>query len=389
MSITYREAFDQLRFAASMAGNQQGSPPGIQTAKTLRLAIYHGLTGLFDTTSGQDDSKPYLGQFRQVHQQRLLKHRLLATTTRQIFNRLDLAGIEHAFIKGPCIEHHFYPPTLGLRHSVDIDLLVRPGDVAQSLEILGHAGYQLAPAIPVGALEKMLGQHWRLYRPRQVNLQPATSRQFPIDLHWALSPDFVLDIPTERLLASKQMTTQDAEGIPVISFEDQFLHSVMHGYNDYFFVLKHLFDIHLATRQPAYKNEAISRRARALGVEQHLAEVLATAAFLFETPLADLNRPPNGYAGAMLKHYQSANFQPGRRYPEGQSWTARDRWQYFAHQVRNRNGNAKWFDPALARLGYDEDMLQNWPHERATAVAWYPVAISRRFALWVSKNLLE
>jgi hypothetical protein len=65
---------------------------------------------------------------------------LVERHTLVVHDLLDVAGIEHRFLKGPTIAHR-YEPHAGLRSFVDVDVLVRGDDIAavvSTLEAHGH-----------------------------------------------------------------------------------------------------------------------------------------------------------------------------------------------------------------------------------------------------------
>lgn len=82
-----------------------------------------------------------------LHQQHLavaaaqLRIRSAATT---VLSALDAAGIETRVLKGLATAELDYPNPQ-LRHTGDVDLVVRPGDLERTVELLGMNGYRVQP----------------------------------------------------------------------------------------------------------------------------------------------------------------------------------------------------------------------------------------------------
>ncbi len=95
---------------------------------------------------------------------------------------LEKAGIEPLFLKGSALAVRAYG-SIAVRDSVDIDMVVAPGDVARAWDVLDEAGYVMtAPAwpLPPGAL--------RTYQAiSKDSAHHHRQRKVRLELHWRLS----------------------------------------------------------------------------------------------------------------------------------------------------------------------------------------------------------
>ena len=114
------------------------------------------------------------------------------STAKAITAMLAGAGIDTAILKGPSIAGTVYPRP-DMRHGVDLDLLVRPGDLNPILDLLAGNGYDL------------LDTNWPLIAdlvPGELRVRAPNSTM--IDLHWHLlqQPDLrrEFSLPTDDLL---------------------------------------------------------------------------------------------------------------------------------------------------------------------------------------------
>ncbi len=93
---------------------------------------------------------------------------------------LEAAGIPSVLLKGPALARTVYPDP-ALRQSVDIDLLVRPGDVLAAEKVLEGLGY-VSPKKEFHVSQHEF--HHQVFEP--------PTQGMTIELHWAL--DFAYDL---------------------------------------------------------------------------------------------------------------------------------------------------------------------------------------------------
>lgn len=137
------------RAAAALSALLTGRdlPPGpVPWEEALRRAREHGVSGAC-AAAGERPEVPlaFLEECRRDVQRTTLHNRILLQEAERVSVVLRKAGIEHLFLKGIALLASGAADP-GIRPTSDIDLLVRPGDAEDAMEILHGAG--LAPTVP-------------------------------------------------------------------------------------------------------------------------------------------------------------------------------------------------------------------------------------------------
>ena len=131
------------------------------------------------------------------------------------------AGVPVIVLKGPPLACSLYTDP-ALRPSSDLDLLIRPADLAVALEVLARDGYALAPHMarfPASTLLQ-LDCEIVLQHPRRI----------PIDLHWAISPDdYPFRIDPELMWRSRTVIEMGGAPVPVLGREWLMVYLAVHG----------------------------------------------------------------------------------------------------------------------------------------------------------------
>ena len=183
---------------------------------------------------------------------------------------LQDAGIEHLFLKGIVLAAQAYPsPTL--RPMRDLDLLVRPSDLARARAILAQAGGELHSMAhkPAHAPTEGAKHATPVWSPRQVvsvELHGHLAEPFP-GLNLTAFAQFELTI-WERA-TSVQIGGQT---LPCLAPEDMCLHLVMHGLYDHELNNGPVFvtDLLHLLRAHSLHAPALKQRARDLGIADGL-----------------------------------------------------------------------------------------------------------------------
>lgn len=181
-----------------------------------------------------------------------------------------------AVLKGPALEYSVYPRP-DLRHSVDLDVLVRPDQFAVVLAGLEADGFTL------------LDRNWPLLArlfPGQLRIR--SPRGILIDLHWSVVNDpqvrRAFELPASKLLSRSRHL--DPPGIPALPAVEQLVHLGVHGSLSGANRLVWLLDAHLAAGEIEDWPEVVraARQARASGA---LALVLARAQRIWQTTVPE------------------------------------------------------------------------------------------------------
>ncbi|MCC6353029.1 MAG: nucleotidyltransferase family protein [Verrucomicrobiae bacterium] len=125
--------------------------------------------------------QPMLHNLRQCYVRAAFRNRFHIDQLAMALDALAAGGVDAIVMKGA----HLAPLLYGdpaLRPFADIDLLVRAGDVARALGLLGKAGYDLSP----GLLSAGLNRRYHVNLP----LIKRGDRPVHVELHWSLTDRF-------------------------------------------------------------------------------------------------------------------------------------------------------------------------------------------------------
>ncbi|MDB5706782.1 MAG: hypothetical protein JWN66_3898 [Sphingomonas bacterium] len=193
--------------------------------------------------------------------------------------RLHRAGIRPLFLKGSTLAVRAYG-SIAVRDSVDIDMVIAPGDVGRAWPLLEEAGYVMtAPAqmLPPAAL--------RTYQAiSKDSVHFNAERRVRVELHWRLS-DAVhnSDLPP----ANEWRTIEVAESGPLSTLADPALFAYLcaHGAGHAWARLKWLADIAALLGTADDGGDSLWVAARAAGAARPAASAIMLANAVFGTPL--------------------------------------------------------------------------------------------------------
>ena len=206
----------------------------------VALASRHGLLGILNAQMAR---MPQLSDaLRQRVLQRIaleeLWHEHLDRGLRRAISALSAAGIEACALKGPVLARRLYSPPAS-RYAVDIDLLVRPDDLAMALEALTQSGY----AAETGATAEYLlkySHHVVMSRPGEP----------PIELHFRAYTGFGSELAADVLLArATHFPLGDGLSVLVPAPEEEFVYLAAHAAGHSFIRLVWLYDLKLFSRR--------------------------------------------------------------------------------------------------------------------------------------------
>ncbi|HSU13331.1 nucleotidyltransferase family protein [Longimicrobium sp.] len=146
----------------------------------------------------------------------------LAAELRRLLAALGAAGIEVLAYKGPALAVQAYGD-LSLRSFVDLDLLVRPGDVPRALGVLDAQGY--APALALSPAQE------RYFR-RVDGDYPLVHRQTEllVELHARVSSErFCMPVETHGLMRRAQSVPVGGGAMRTLGDDDLLLVLCVHG----------------------------------------------------------------------------------------------------------------------------------------------------------------
>lgn len=156
----------------------------------------------------------------EVHRSLARYQRILADL-RLVEAALKAVDVPYLLVKGPALVVQYYGEDPRLRDSVDLDILVRPHQLARALEALESSGCQLIDA------------NWPLLTAANVHeLRLLAPSGGAIDLHWSLGPGAGADAyapAVETLLARSQLIGIDGLLVRTLDWADTVVHVAVHA----------------------------------------------------------------------------------------------------------------------------------------------------------------
>jgi hypothetical protein len=151
------------------------------------VAAMHGISPVLDTHLRWQGPQGWRKFLEEQHHQSVKRHLLIEGLLREIDHQARRANVGFVALKGAALHAiGLYAP--GERPMGDIDLLVRPDDIASVAEVLGHCGYEVAfdsqrhlsfqPTGRQAPTVIRLGEH--IDNPVKVELHSKIAEQLPV-----------------------------------------------------------------------------------------------------------------------------------------------------------------------------------------------------------------
>ncbi|MCA1621384.1 MAG: nucleotidyltransferase family protein [Acidobacteria bacterium] len=239
--------------------------------------MYRGLEESMPDAAPAETRERLRGKFRE----QATRNTLLAGELVRVARLFGAAGVGSLAYKGPALAVQAYGD-LALRRFIDLDILVRRGDVARAGEQLLSLGYSKP--------EGLNASQERFLLRRQHNL--AFSRdggKLTVELHWEVSPASFASVPLgdgawER---APTLTLHGAE-VKCLAPEDLLLALAVHGTKHLWERLAWVCDVAaLIDSHPGLDWDFVLGRARASRVERMFRLALRLARGLYGTRLPD------------------------------------------------------------------------------------------------------
>jgi len=160
--------------------------------------------------------------------------------------RLQECGIEYRLFKGIVTAKMFYPADY-LRSFGDLDILIRPADLARVESLLAAEGFTAADDLyrvfPPEIIRKYaFARHYNRRRPFNI----------AIDLHLNLSSRLhPFQFDADEFWSNRQSFCLDGQQLQTFTLEYQALYALYHAFKHYFFKLIWFIDAFLLLDQPA------------------------------------------------------------------------------------------------------------------------------------------
>lgn len=274
--------------AADVARARTLAAGPIRWSRVETLAEHHGLVGLAQRSIAQHGIEvPHETAARLAAAAMSAAAGNLAKFARwrSLGERFERAGIPAMTLKGFHVVSAIYGD-LGIRPVGDLDFLVRPADVARSVDALGGSGYYVSRRWHA-ALDNV-GFAYAIAHTYE--LQLGASDGLAVDLHWHAGP-IGQTLPTDELLASSQpFTLHDTIGRGA-ALPDLLALLVAHGHKSQWHRFRWVVDV--AEGLALLDEDAVARMRR------HLERLrLLPALAMVERLIADTWSAPTDAIGA-------------------------------------------------------------------------------------------
>ena len=237
---------------------------GLDWEALVALASQHGLLPLVYTCLREDAPglapEPVLARLQELYTQNGLRNLRMAKRLIQIITLFEQAGIVFLPVKGLVMALQAYGD-LNSRSFVDLDLLIKPGDLPEALEILQSIGY--LPSVPIQPDQLPWLQRGN------IELQLRRADQY-LDLHWDLIGERLGHFPKDRFTWQdhSQLSLLGKE-IPTLSLENTLLYLCLHGAKHAWQPLSTVADLsHFLARQPELDWQASAGAAERYGMRR-------------------------------------------------------------------------------------------------------------------------
>ena len=202
----------------------------------------------------------------------------LIALLQQIADAFQQDGLPWITMKGPVFTEHYYGD-MTLRPSSDLDILVRPSDVAAADRAFRRIGIEtgISPR-PTHRLFGVLPHEHRYY---------SGTPRFLVELHWQPSSECYLTADSAAAIARRRTIALSTGQWPVFAPEDTLLYTTMHGFGHRWERLSHLLNIARILEKDGNLLDwpRVLATARSRQKERILRLALSLTHTLFGTPL--------------------------------------------------------------------------------------------------------
>jgi hypothetical protein len=194
----------------------------------------------------------------------------------QLLNRFEAAKVRLLFLKGLTLGALAYGNP-ALKQSVDIDVLIRPENLAEAARLLRECGYRLVLPLSGKRLHP-----WHRTRKESVWVKDGSSLH--LDLHTRTADNWQLIPSITAASASREVEISDGVALPTLTDDDLFAYLAVHGASSAWFRLKWIADFAgLVHEKASTEIERLYRRSQELRAGRAAGQALLLADALFGT----------------------------------------------------------------------------------------------------------
>ncbi len=200
--------------------------PAVTDWESLRnAALHHGVAALLykrivesESTAVPPEQLESLRALAIANERRSLR---MSVQLLRVLELLSRRGLDVFPVKGPVMAEALYGDA-GLRHSADLDVAVRPRDVAAARDALLAEGFRQITCVGID-IERLLASECEF-------ALESPDGELILDLHWRLGPRFAhASLPADDLIAQAQVTKFLGREVLTLSRQDLFVVMCVHG----------------------------------------------------------------------------------------------------------------------------------------------------------------
>ena len=247
--------------------------------------LYHNLHKL-----GINDK--IVNELKAVHRYSWYNNQILVNLSAKLLESFQKNGIETMIIKGAAVAFKYYKD-LGLRPINDIDVLVKPYNALNAIELLQKCGWRGRPIAPRSFSKN------NLYTLHSWNFCDTLGRGF--DLHWHLLPEFLSDEADNDYWNKREPFKNEKISTDIICQTDLLLHTCIQATraNKNIAPIRYLADIYIIVDFDASKidwNRLIDKTIK-LNMILPVRETLKYVKLAFNVPIPS----------KVLEHFENTN----------------------------------------------------------------------------------
>ena len=266
----------QQGFARADAIHSLLLPEKIDWPRFVRLVTFHRIEGLaWNALSRVDQSLPGDISLALTTSARDITIRNLHSVakSRELRKRFEEANVPLLFLKGSTLGALAYPNP-SLKSSIDIDVLIDPGDLGRSVELLGSCGFRLAAPSSGNIVE------W--HQRSKESVWTCNEPWLQLDLHTRVADNKWLIPSIDSHSPTQLVEVGNDVRLPTFATEILVAYLAVHGASSAWFRLKWIADFGgLIDKRDAGEIDQLYRRSRELGAGRCAGQALLLADSLF------------------------------------------------------------------------------------------------------------